>query len=129
MGRKKASVEGSWVMFVAVIIIFLFVMTFVSTKQFFGTTELKKQIDSLSFFERSKSILNTLDKAEFGEITESIQARITVELAEGSPKNSIKIDKKESKITTKIKSGKITSDRIKFVKSAGNPIEIKDGRL
>lgn len=127
MHTKKATVETSWVMFAAVIVIGVSVLTAISAKQYLGSTELKKEVDRLSFFERAKSIINTLDSAEAGEVTEILVEPATVELVKTGAGNMLKVEKKEGKITSDIKEGKVTSNKIKFLKTAGKPIEIAYG--
>ncbi len=118
---KASSAPLSMVLFIGVIIIFLILMTSFTLNQGLPSIEIKEKMERIAFFERAKSILNTLDNVDAGTITETLAKKTNVELKEGE----FIVGDLSGKIQAKVEPGNIFSEKVIFTKKLGGKIRME----
>ena len=126
MRQKAQAAPMTNILTIGVVLVFLFLLYIFDKYQGLPGIEVQERIERLSFFERSKSILNTLNTVESGEITERLSKPTDVELIKTPEGSFLQVMEKKDKILADILPGKVTSEKISFVKRKGKPIEIRD---
>ena len=92
--------------------------------QSFSLVELKDRVDIYAFFERSRSVINIMKNMEAAEVTEFLFKPKTVQLISNSTGNYLAIEDRIGKVEPTVTTGKVNSDKIKFLKKEGK-IEIR----
>ncbi len=127
MRNKKGTTPVEELIFIiARITIALTIIAIVSTN-YFASAELKDKVDNVAFFERARSVINSLDSAESGEIAEAFSKPVTVEIKTDKGRKILSIGEKSSEVSANIADSKVTSTAIKFVKERNGHIEVKPG--
>ena len=125
--KKATSSPMSMILFIGVIMIFLTVLVWFTADKALSIVELKNKMDKLAFFEKSKSILNTLGNLEAGEVTEVLGKDATVEFKSNTTGNYFKVDDLEGKIYADVEKGLFNGDKITFEKKSGK-IKLRGGK-
>lgn len=127
MKSKKGTMFDP-VFMVGIVMLGIMMLVVVATRNVgIPTPQTIEEFDMITAMERSKYMINTLDRAEFGEVTEKLLKPTTAELVSNEKGRFVKIGKFSGEVKADIATGSVTSVRIKFVKRQGKPITIQAG--
>ena len=108
------------------IIIFL-TASIVIAGQYSASLEVNRDIEHFSLIQRAKSIINTLDSAESGEVTQILPEKMRVNVITDSKVAFLKVGKYSEKLDALVQDSSVESEKIVFIKTRGKPVEISFG--
>ena len=108
------------------IIIFL-TASIVIAGQYSASLEVNRDIEHFSLIQRAKSIINTLDSAESGEVTQILPEKMRVNVITDSKGVFLKVGKYSEKLDALVQDSSVESEKIVFIKTRGKPVEISFG--
>src|SRR3989338_4893225 len=116
----------SYILAAGGIIIFL-TASIVIAGQYSSSLEVNRDIEHFSLIQRAKSIINTLDSAESGEVTQILPEKMRVNVITDSKGVFLKVGKYSEKLDALVQDSSVESEKIVFIKTRGKPVEISFG--
>jgi len=116
----------SYILAAGGIIIFL-TASIVIAGQYSASLEVNRDIEHFSLIQRAKSIINALDSAESGEVTQILPEKMRVNVITDSKVAFLKVGKYSEKLDALVQDSSVESEKIVFIKTRGKPVEISFG--